>query len=53
MPELPIDGKSIWPLLSEQAGAVSPHEALYFYWDRSLEALRSGKWNVLDIHKHG
>ena len=41
-----IDGKDIWPLLAGEAGAKSPHEALYFYWGRELHAVRSGKWKL-------
>jgi len=47
--ELPphrIDGKDIWPLMSGQPGAKSPHEAFYFYRGWALEAVRSGKWKL-------
>jgi arylsulfatase A-like enzyme len=47
-----IDGKDIWPLLSGQAGAKSPHEALYFYWDQHLQAVRSGKWKLHFPHEY-
>src|SRR5438874_8046416 len=46
LPTHPIDGKDVWPLLSGQKGAKSPHEAYYFYWDRELQAVRSGKWKL-------
>ena len=36
LPEHPIDGKDIWPLVSAQPGAKSPHEAYFFYWGREL-----------------
>jgi arylsulfatase A-like enzyme len=52
--ELPpnrIDGLDIWPLMS-QAGAKSPHEALYFYWGGALEAVRSGKWKLHFPHNY-
>jgi arylsulfatase A-like enzyme len=42
----PIDGKDISPILLGQSGAVSPHEALYFYWGRELQAVRSGRWKL-------
>jgi len=45
-PELPIDGKDIWPLLSGQPNAKSPHEAYYFYWQRNLQAVRAGRWKL-------
>ena len=45
-PALPLDGRDIWPLLTEP-GASSPHEALFFYYHQNdLEALRSGRWKL-------
>jgi arylsulfatase A-like enzyme len=41
-----IDGLDIWPLISGEPGAKSPHEALYFYWDGELQAVRSGRWKL-------
>jgi len=41
-----IDGKDIWPLMSGQAQAVSPHEYYYYYRGNRLEAVRSGKWKL-------
>jgi arylsulfatase A len=41
-----IDGKDIWPLMSGEPGAKSPHEAYYFYWGGHLQAVRSGKWKL-------
>ena len=42
-----IDGKDIWPLMSGQPGAKTPHEA-FFYYSRAgqLSAVRSGKWKL-------
>jgi len=42
-----IDGKDIWPLMSGQRGATSPHEAFYFYCFTHLQAVRSGKWKLV------
>ncbi len=39
-----IDGRDIWPLMSGEPGATSPHEA--FYYD--LGAVRSGRWKLRD-----
>jgi arylsulfatase A-like enzyme len=39
-----IDGRDIWPLISAQEGAKSPHEAFFYYKGNSLEAVRAGKW---------
>jgi arylsulfatase A-like enzyme len=52
LPRHKIDGKDIWPLLSGKADARSPHEALYFYWDRHLQAVRSGKWKLHLPHSY-
>ena len=41
-----IDGKDIWPLLSGQPGAKSPHEAFYYYKMDTLECVRSGDWKL-------
>lgn len=41
-----IDGRDMWPLLENRAGAQPPHEVLYFYWGTELHALRSGKWKL-------
>jgi arylsulfatase A-like enzyme len=40
-----IDGKDIWPLLCGQT-KTSPHEALFFFNGRRLEAVRSGPWKM-------
>jgi arylsulfatase A len=47
-----IDGRDIWPLLSGQAGACSPHEALYFYWECELQAIRGGRWKLHFPHEY-
>jgi arylsulfatase A-like enzyme len=40
-----IDGKNILPLILNQPGATSPHEAfLYYHHNGSLDAIRKGKW---------
>jgi len=41
-----IDGKSIVPLLRNEAGAKSPHEAFYYYFMDQLQAVRSGPWKL-------
>ena len=47
-----IDGKNIWPLMSGRSGAKSPHEAYYFYWNRELQAVRSGQWKLHFPHEY-
>lgn len=39
-----IDGHNIWPLISGQQDAVSPHPAFFYYRGNKLEAVRVGKW---------
>lgn len=41
-----IDGKDIWPILSGQPLARSPHEAFYYYQMDQLQAVRSGPWKL-------
>jgi uncharacterized OB-fold protein len=52
LPRFPIDGKDVWPLWHGDPGARSPQDAYYFYWDRSLEAVRSGKWKLHFPHEY-
>jgi arylsulfatase A len=47
-----IDGHDIWPLISGQNNATSPHEAYYFYWGRHLQAIRSGRWKLHFPHAY-
>lgn len=46
LPQTVIDGKNIWPLLSAQNNAETPHEAFYFYKDTVLEAVRFKEWKL-------
>lgn len=45
-PDRKIDGRDIWPLLAAASGAVSPHEAFYYYHMDQLQAVRSGVWKL-------
>lgn len=47
-----LDGEDIWPLIAGRAGAKSPHEALFFYWERELQAVRSGRWKLHFRHDY-
>lgn len=50
LPDHPIDGRDIWPLLTESS-AKSPHEAFFFYFhDGQLQAMRSGNWKLFFPH---
>jgi arylsulfatase A-like enzyme len=52
LPERPIDGQDIRPLLFGEPGATSPHEALFFWWERELQAVRSGRWKLHFPHDY-
>ena len=53
LPEHGVDGKDIWPLLANEPGAKSPHEALYFYYHvNQLQAVRSGDWKLFAPHQY-
>ncbi len=56
LPKLPIDGKSILPIMKESIDAKipakSPHEALFFYWNNELQAVRMGKWKLHFPHTY-
>ena len=46
LPEKPIDGKSIWPLLKGDPDAKSPHEALFYYNCDNLQAVLWKHWKL-------
>jgi arylsulfatase A len=51
LPKLKIDGKNALPLWKNEAGAKSPHEAYYFYYNQNeLQAIRSGDWKLILPH---
>ena len=53
LPELNIDGLDIWPLLTGEAGANSPHDAFFFYYNSNdLEAMRAGRWKLVFPHTY-
>ncbi len=47
-----LDGKDIWPLMTAQPGAQTPHDAYYCYWGRELQAVRSGRWKLHLPHSY-
>jgi len=52
LPEKKLDGQSIrGPMLGER-GARSPHEALFFYAEGELQAVRSGAWKLHFAHRY-
>jgi arylsulfatase A len=52
LPKHAIDGKDVWPVLRGDPDAKSPQEAYFFYWDRELQAVRSGKWKLHFPHNY-
>jgi arylsulfatase A len=47
-----IDGRDLWPLMSGQSGAKTPHESFYYYWNFGLEAVRAGEWKLHLPHEY-
>jgi arylsulfatase A-like enzyme len=41
-----IDGKDVWPLMSGEPDAVSPHPVFYYYRRGALDAVRAGGWKL-------
>jgi len=46
LPEQPIDGRDIWPILT--GTQTTPSQEAYFFWyhQNELQALRSGQWKL-------
>jgi arylsulfatase A-like enzyme len=43
-----LDGKNILPILRGEPGAVSPHDAFFYFHGTRLDAVRSGKWKLFN-----
>jgi len=41
-----IDGKSMWPLLTQVKGAKTAHKVLLGYTGKDLQTIRKGKWKL-------
>jgi arylsulfatase A len=52
LPGHKIDGQDITALIKGEPGAKSPHEALYFYRGRDLQAVRMGNWKLHFPHDY-
>ncbi len=53
LPDHKIDGLDIWPLLSGDPEAKSPHESLYFYYaDNQLQAVSAGPMKLYLPHTY-
>ena len=48
MPDKPIDGENIWPLMRGDEGAKNPHEHYFISIGRDLEAVMTsdGQWKL-------
>jgi arylsulfatase A len=51
LPDRPIDGLDISPLLLGEGGARSPHDALLFYYGTELRAVRGGRFKLVLPHR--
>ncbi|QDU87279.1 Arylsulfatase [Pirellulimonas nuda] len=47
-----IDGRDIWPLLSGEPDARSPHDAFYCYYGGELHAVRDRRWKLHVPHAY-
>ncbi len=52
LPSHAIDGKNIWPLMSGEVGAKTPHEYYCYYWGNELQCIRSGDWKLHFPHNY-
>lgn len=52
LPDHPIDGLDIWPLLSQEPCPPTPHESYLYYWGNHLQAIRSGDWKLHFPHEY-
>jgi arylsulfatase A-like enzyme/endonuclease/exonuclease/phosphatase family metal-dependent hydrolase len=53
LPQHPIDGKNVMPLLKAEPGAKSPHEAFYcYYGNGELQAVRDSRWKLVFPHQY-
>jgi arylsulfatase len=51
LPEQPIDGRDIWPVLAD-APEKQPRELFYYYAGDELQAVRSGPWKLHLPHEY-
>ena len=42
-----LDGRNISALMRGDEGAISPHEAFFYYRETHLDAVRSGPWKLV------
>lgn len=53
LPNHKVDGKDIWPLMSGEESATSPHEAFYqYYQGGELHSVRDRQWKLHFPHSY-
>ncbi len=52
LPDHPIDGLNIWPIIVGEEGATNPHEAYWLYYGKELQAIRTDRWKLHLPHEH-
>jgi arylsulfatase A len=55
LPDHPIDGKNVWPIIAGVPGAKNPHDAYLFYYEvGQLQAIASGdgRWKLQLPHTY-
>jgi len=55
LPKQKIDGKNVWPLITQEDNAKNPHEAYFFYYRQNeLQAVLSGdgRWKLYLPHTY-
>jgi hypothetical protein len=48
--ERTIDGRDIWPLMTGDPKAKSPHDVYYCFYDNELRAIRDERWKLMLPH---
>ncbi|MBN2356179.1 sulfatase, partial [candidate division KSB1 bacterium] len=51
LPERPIDGVNLWPLLKGDE-AAEPRDRFYYYYGHELRAVRQGPWKLIFPHTY-
>ena len=53
LPDHPIDGLDLWPVLAGEAGAKNPHEGYWHYYKQNeLQAVSMGDWKLVFPHTY-
>jgi arylsulfatase A-like enzyme len=47
-----LDGKNIWPLMSGEPGAQTPHQVFFYHFPAELQAVRHGPWKLHFPHQY-